>query len=91
MLDSSWSNAPADAGKIIFAGPNSASFMNVVYNFGLKRYLATAAKMYRAAKSSELSGKMRFEIYTAEHPWGPWRQTMSYGLWGRGLEHADGQ
>ncbi len=82
MLDSSWSRAPAGAGKIIFAGP-SAGFMNVVYNFGLNRYLATGAQAYRAAKSPENSLKTRFEIYSAEHPWGPWKQTLSYGIWGR--------
>jgi hypothetical protein len=82
MLDSSWSSAAADAGKIIFAGPN-VGFMNVLYNFGLKRYVATGVQEYRAPKSSELDMKMRFEIYSAQHPWGPWKQTVSYGLWGR--------
>jgi hypothetical protein len=82
MLDSSWSSQPADGGKIGFAGAK-VGFMNVVYNFGLKRYIATGAQMYKAAKSPENSEKARFEIYSAAHPWGPWKQAMSYGLWGR--------
>ena len=35
--------------------------------------------------------KTRFEIFSSERPWGPWKRAMSYGIWGRGLEHADGQ
>lgn len=83
MLDSSWSSVPADGGKMIYAGTKAAFMLNCVYNFGLKRYLATGARAYRAAKGSELSDKTRFEIYTAEHPWGPWKTVLSYGLWGR--------
>jgi hypothetical protein len=82
MLDASWSGAPADAGKVSFAGAN-VGFMNVVYNPGLKRYVATGCQNYKAPKSPDFSEKARFEIYSAEHLWGPWKQVMSYGIWGR--------
>jgi hypothetical protein len=29
------------------------------------------------------TGKARFIILTAQHPWGPWKHVMSYGIWGR--------
>ena len=83
MLDASWSSAPAGAGTVLFADGKADFMLNCVYNFSLKRYLATGAKAYRAAKSSELRQKTRFEIFSAEHPWGPWKRIVSYGLWGR--------
>ena len=82
MLDTSWSNMLVDAGKVIFPSPGP-SMVNIVYNFTLKQYVASDVRSYKAANSPEFSEKSRFEINTSDHAWGPWKQTMSYGIWGR--------
>ena len=83
MLDASWSSAPADAGKISETeGFNGLS--TIVYNFGLKRYVATACAYYFApGEGFHDTGKARFIILSAAHPWGPWKLVTSYGIWGR--------
>ena len=90
MLDSSWSACRRAPARSSSPG-RSAGFMNVVYNFGLNRYLATGAQAYRAAKSPENSLKTRFEIYSASTRGGLGSGPELRHLGPRGLEHADGQ
>ncbi|MFC1672209.1 hypothetical protein ACFL01_03640, partial [Planctomycetota bacterium] len=80
MLDSSWSNSPDDAGTIGIA-KGFGSLAGIIYNYGLKRYVWTGHRLYKAPGDPLFGGKSRFEIYTAAHPWGPWKQVMSYGIW----------
>jgi hypothetical protein len=82
MLDSSWSNLPSDARKVSFPFEDPG-MVNIVYNFSLKKYVASSVYWCKATSAPEFSDKTRFEINVADHPWGPWRQTMSYGIWGR--------
>ena len=84
MLDTSWSGAPAEAGKVGVGGVDPGRISTVVYNFGLKRYVGTAASYYFApGEGFHDTGKARFVIYSAEHPWGPWKENLTYGIWGR--------
>ncbi len=93
LLDSSWSKSPADGKPVLFAGDPDAGktqagagdgFSNVVYNFALNRYVATGWSAYfKPGEGGHETGKARFLIYTAEHPWGPWRRVLRYGIWGR--------
>jgi len=73
LLDSSWSKLQSDAQPMSF--PNGGCLENVVYNFGLQRYISTCGGCD--------NGKYRLLILTAKHPWGPWPSVMRYGLWGR--------
>jgi len=72
LVNSSWSSNSADAGKINFIGSDTSSVGTVIYNFALKTYIGTSARMYKAPNDSMFGGKSRFGIFTAEHPWGPW-------------------
>jgi hypothetical protein len=93
MRDSSWSKKPAEGQPMVFEGPTDAgknpkkSGMNlgsVVYNDALKSYVGTSASSYLApGEQGPDKGKVRFIIYTAAHPWGPWHEVLSYGIWGR--------
>ena len=93
MLDSSWSKAMADGKPVQFLGAGNAvttgddegnSISNVVYNFGLQRYVATGWSAYFApGEGGHDTGKSRFLIYTSKHPWGPWQTVLRYGIWGR--------
>jgi len=81
-LDASWSAKPAEGGKMDIEG--SAGLANVVYNPVLKRYVATAGDYYFApGEGGHNTGKARFIILSAEHPWGPWKRVTTYGIWGR--------
>lgn len=95
VLDSSWSRSPADGGGTVFhrpldtaSGAQGASHGvdNVVYNFATGRYVATRESWYFAHSEDagdHNKGKGRYIVYTARHPWGPWQEVMSYGIWAR--------
>ena len=91
MLDSSWSGTPADAGKMSYAGPGR-SIANVVYNFGLKRYVATGCQAYRAAKALGAEPEDAVRDLHRRAPLGTVEDRDELRPVGpRGLEHADGQ
>ena len=93
MLDSSWSKAMADAKPLRFLDAANGGktqegeggrLSNVVYNFALRRYVATGWSAYFApGEGGHDKGKARFIIYTSKHPWGPWQPVLRYGIWGR--------
>ena len=94
MLNSSWSNEMTDGGPMacenIPGGDKKKAgeefgLSNIVYNFALRQYVRTGASAYSAVGVNASFGavKSRFVISTARHPWGPWRQVLSYGIWGR--------
>jgi hypothetical protein len=93
MLDSSWSSQPADGRPVQYAGASGASqkegadaagLCNVVYNMALNRYVATGWGVYFApGEGGHDKGKARLIILTAKHPWGPWREAVAQGIWGR--------
>jgi len=91
-LDSSWSKAMADGKPMLFEDATATgkprevegTLSNVVYNFALKRYVGTGWSAYFApGEGGHDTGKARFVIYTSEHPWGPWKAILRYGIWGR--------
>jgi hypothetical protein len=93
MLDSSWSRFSADGGPAIFhlrldsspaVSPDRHGVDNVVYNAAMGRYVATRESWYFApGEGAHTTGKGRFIIYTSKHPWGPWQEILSYGIWAR--------
>jgi hypothetical protein len=93
MLDSSWSATPADGRPVRHEGASgtgtkdeadAVGLSNVVYNAALHRYVATGWAVYFApGEKGHDKGKARFVILTAKHPWGPWREVVEQGMWGR--------
>jgi len=84
LLDSSWSSVADEAGKIWEIAEGYFGLNTITYNFALKRYVATTDSYYFApGEGFHNTGKARFGIYTAEHPWGPWKKILNYGIWGR--------
>lgn len=83
-LDAGWSSNPAEAGCMAIAGGTTGNLWTVVYNAALQRYVATSWDAYFApGEGADNTGKARFIIWEAPHPWGPWKQVMCYGIWGR--------
>lgn len=83
-LGASWASNQAEAGKMACPGGSFGTIGTTVYNSGLNRYVGTSWAAYFApGEGADNTGKARFIIWTAEHPWGPWTQVMSYGIWGR--------
>ena len=83
LLDASWSEHMADGKPMLFQD-GAGSLSNVVYNFALRRYTGTGWSAYFApGEGGHDTGKARFIIYIAKHPWGPWQTVLRYGIWGR--------
>jgi hypothetical protein len=90
MLDSSWSRNASDGKPSLSRSPGDqlateeGGIGAVVYNFGLGRYVAGGSSTYVApGESGQNKEKVRFHVYTAPHPWGPWQQVVAQGIWGR--------
>jgi hypothetical protein len=93
MLDSSWSDARADGGPMGFEdaaeggrprGAEGPGLSNVVYDAALGRYVGTGWHAYFApGEGGHDTGKARFLIWTARHPWGPWQAVLRQGIRGR--------
>ncbi len=81
LIDSSWSGNSSDAGKLHFVGNDTCAIGTVMYNFTLKSYIGTGARIYVTPNDTMWGGKSRFGIYIAKHPWGPWKGILSYGIW----------
>ncbi|QGQ93939.1 hypothetical protein EHS13_02975 [Paenibacillus psychroresistens] len=80
MVGTNWTTVIDQSVPILTDLSNSHN-NNIVYNYGLKRYVMTAYSDYFPDTTIE-TGKARFQFYTSQYPWGPWTKNLNYGLWG---------
>ncbi|QGQ97776.1 hypothetical protein EHS13_24245 [Paenibacillus psychroresistens] len=76
-LTANWSNNINNSGPILSA-PSDCDEGQVVYNFGLEKYVMSLNSVFMP-NNSPPNRQYRLQIFTADHPWGPWTKQLDHG------------